>query len=147
MKKQISRILLLSFVFVLGLVFFLKLRLEEAHTDNRSRDTYESLSLEELKESLKSKKKTFVYIRREDCPTCLGFEEQLSPVLRKHRITFVTYNTSLDRQGSKSEEMYNLLDQYGVSRVPALLIIESGKRQKLWLEPEKNLEEIGECMK
>lgn len=147
MKKQISRILLLSFVFVLGLVFFLKLRLEETPTDNRSRDTYESLSLEELKESLKSKKKTFVYIRREDCPTCLRFEEQLSPVLSKHQIIFVTYNTALDRQGSKSEEMYKLLDQYGVTRVPALLIIESGKRQKLWLEPEKNLEEIGECMK
>jgi len=128
-------------------VFFLKLRLEETPTDNRSRDTYESLSLEELKESLKSKKKTFVYIRREDCPTCLRFEEQLSPVLSKHQIIFVTYNTALDRQGSKSEEMYKLLDQYGVTRVPALLIIESGKRQKLWLEPEKNLEEIGECMK
>lgn len=57
MKRQIGMVLLLSFISVLGLVFFLKLRLEETPMDKRSRDTYESLSLEELKESLKSKKK------------------------------------------------------------------------------------------
>lgn len=53
-----------------------------------------------------------------------------------------TYYTSKDRDGENSREMYQLLERFGITSVPAIIVTQNFKLEKRWLDPEKYLDEI-----
>ena len=88
-----------------------------------------------------------VYIGRTDCSACDEFEREIKDVLDRKNAEILTYYTDNDRNGSKSKEMYALLHRFHVTSVPAVILCKDGATVKLWLDPEKSMEEISRYVK
>ena len=85
-----------------------------------------------------------VYIGRADCDECSSFEEAISPILSSDGVTLFlpTYYTSEDRDGSRSDEMYALLDEIDVNSVPTVLVVLNGEIIARWDDPLGDIDQI-----
>lgn len=103
---------------------------------------YYGISLAELKTDIKSNEQIVIYIGRADCTDCFNFEKKLEQTLKECQVELPTYYTSKDRDGENSREMYQLLERFGITSVPAIIVTQNSKLEKRWLDPEKYLDEI-----
>ena len=103
---------------------------------------YYGISLAELKTDITSNEQIVIYIGRADCTDCFNFEKKLEQTLKECQVELPTYYTSKDRDGENSREMYQLLERFGITSVPAIIVTQNSKLEKRWLDPEKYLDEI-----
>lgn len=107
-------------------------------------ENYSAITLNTLEGSLASNSEglSVYYISRIDCPACKDFEKSLTPFLDESSHSMNTYFTNSDRDGIRSEEMYAILDKYGIAAVPAVIIKKDGKVVDLFLDPKSSLNKI-----
>ena len=94
------------------------------------------------KTDITSNEQIVIYIGRADCTDCFNFEKKLEQTLKECQVELPTYYTSKDRDGENSREMYQLLERFGITSVPAIIVTQNSKLEKRWLDPEKYLDEI-----
>lgn len=100
------------------------------------------ISLDEFEKSLESEDVTVVYVGRDDCKDCNEFEEKIDKTLEEYHVELQAYYTTEDRDGDRSEEMYDLLDEYGIESVPCMIVTENSSVTKLWTDPINQIDEI-----
>lgn len=85
-----------------------------------------------------------IYFGRANCAACESFENKLESILSDENIATVmpAYYTSEDRDGERSSEMYELLDDIGVESVPSVLVVENGHVLYNWSDPASSLDQI-----
>ena len=83
-----------------------------------------------------------LYIGRADCQDCKNFENKVDKLLEKHQVGIQGYYTNKDRNGKRSEEMYNMLDKLKVYKVPALIQIHNGNITNIDVSDLKTIEII-----
>ena len=58
-----------------------------------------------------------------------------------------TYYISSDQDGKNSEELKQLLDEYKITSVPAIIVTQKSKQMKSLMDADKHLEEIQSYIK
>lgn len=86
----------------------------------------DGISLDYLEKIVEGNDEFLVYIGREDCEECSVFEEELDKILAEKELSINGYYTSRDRDGKRSDEMYEVLKSIEVNSVPALLYVSGG---------------------
>ena len=114
--------------------------------DYISSEYYSGISLAELKTDINADEKLIIYIG-EKSPQCSVFEKNLEKTLRECRVELATYYISSDQDGKNSEEMKQLLDEYKITSVPAIIVTQKSKQMKSWMDADKHLEEIQSYIK
>lgn len=67
--------------------------------------------------------------------------EKVDAELKAHlqndsNLSVVTYNTSVDRDGERSEELYSFLEMYQIVSVPAIAVFDDGQVVQLFDNPD-----------
>jgi hypothetical protein len=154
-RKKKYLVVLMHFVIlvaVAGLFIGCELTFNEAYKDKSEYAEYDpdanpyfvSIDLNELIELLndQSGHEEMIYIARNDCAECSTFEEEIAESLRKNSYGLHTYYTNRDRDGTRSEEMYGLLDEYKVSSVPFVIVVKNKEVIQSWDNPTQQIAQI-----
>ncbi len=110
--------------------------------DYISSEYLRGIQLDELKLELQSEEPSLLYIGREDCGECVEFEKSFEPLLEKYYTEIPVYYTSIDRDGPRSQEMYEVLDEYQIDSVPIVILMKENKLIEKWENPIEELDEI-----
>lgn len=121
-------------------------RINTENQDYISSEYFSGISLAELKTDLNADEKMVIYIG-ENSKKCSVFEKQLEGALQECRVELPTYYTSQDKEGKNNKEMQQLLEEYGVTSVPAVIVTQNSKLEKIWSDADKHLDEIRSCIK
>jgi len=103
---------------------------------------FRGISLDELQKDISSDSEILIYIGREDCKQCKEFEDKFEDILREYYTEIPAYYTTQDREGSRRDEMYKLLDNYNISSIPAVVLVQNSRALKIWNYPADKLDEI-----
>ncbi|MCD8026021.1 MAG: hypothetical protein LUF33_03580 [Clostridiales bacterium] len=114
--------------------------------DYISSEYFRGISLDELEKDLNAETPVLIYIGRNDCDECLKFEEAIEPELEEYCVELPTYYTNKDRNGDKSNEMYELFDSYAIEGVPIVILAQESQILKMWNNPTDEIEEIVEYL-
>lgn len=115
---------------------------EIENQDYMASNYFRGISLDEFQKDLSSNNEILIYIGRDDCKQCKEFENNMEKILEQYYVEIPAYYTTQDREGSRSEEMYNILDMYKIESVPAVVLVRDSNIVKIWDNPIEQLEEI-----
>lgn len=119
---------------------------ETENQDYMASEYFRGISLDELQRDLSSTNEILIYIGRDDCKQCKEFETRLESILEQYNTEIPAYYTTQDREGSRSGEMYSILDKYNIGSVPIVLLVRDSDILKIWDNPIEQLEEIKSCL-
>ncbi|MBD5135599.1 MAG: hypothetical protein HDT39_06500 [Lachnospiraceae bacterium] len=119
---------------------------EIENQDYMPSEYFRGISLDELQRDLSSDSEILIYIGRDDCKQCKEFETELERILEEYHTEIPAYYTTQDREGSRSEEMYDILDMYNIGSVPIVILVQDSDILKIWDNPIEQLEEIKSCL-
>lgn len=83
------------------------------------------IPLEKLESLLGSGQSEIIYVARYDCPTCQDVGPELEAFLKDNRLSALYYDTTNDRE-MRLDYLKEVLAQYGITFVPAMVILENG---------------------
>lgn len=119
---------------------------EIENQDYMPSEYFRGISLDELQRDLSSDSEILIYIGRDDCKQCKEFEIELERILEEYHTEIPAYYTTQDREGSRSKEMYGILDMYNIGSVPIVILVRDSDILKIWDNPIEQLEEIKSCL-
>lgn len=133
-------------------------KLEEAKTDAPGAYFGESCfiqeSLDGIEEPYDPNSNWLLYVGRSDCKDCKTFEQtwkahfcdnsEGAAVINPNQTDnpLFVYDTTLDRNGERSQEMKSLLDSWGVTSVPSVVEFKGNTIVKVWNDPTSSIDEI-----
>lgn len=128
--KNISKVFLMIHIMAIIIIIFYSAVTAIRCTNymekyTRKKGIEANCTLEDLEDIITSRKNGIIYFKRDDCPACLEIEEELKKYLEDNNYKYMCYSTTLDKN-TRLEEMWEQLDNYGISFVPTLLYIEKG---------------------
>lgn len=94
------------------------------------------ITLDELELEASNGEENVIYVGRSDCNECKRFEKKLIYVLEEYEVVISAYYTDLDRNGSESKKMYQMLNTYGINEVPAVIIVKDKKLLHLYTKSD-----------
>lgn len=97
------------------------------------------ITLDELEKTIASDEENVVYIGRNDCSDCIAFEDAYEDILKKYSVEATGYYTNLDRDNDNADRMYEIIKNYNITEVPALVVVKNSKLIKRF-----NVENINE---
>lgn len=129
-NKKISKVFLIIHIMAIIIIIFYSVVTAVRCTNYIERYAKEkgieaNCTLEDLGDVISSRKSGIIYFKRDDCSACLEIEEELKKYFEDNNCKYMCYSTTLDKN-TRSEEMWEQLNNYGISLVPTLLYIEKG---------------------
>lgn len=121
---------LITGIFIIGIAFY--------HTHNKGEII--SISKEELRGMIDSKRSFYVYVGRPNCPDCQEFYPKLKKRVYSHRITIYYFNTKV--KVSKKQEMKDFVNSMGINEIPAIIEVDKGEIIRVY--DGQNKEEMDE---